>query len=145
VTVDTKRDYVLSAWVYRIGEGAVEASYQLCDAAGTGLGSPVRKSFATAVGTWERIEWRLAKSQYSSLPERGTVKIAIDGAAGADFCVDDIRFHPENALVKTFYYDQDLKLPIAFVDENHRALYFTYDGLGRLIRKEAMAMGAGDH
>ena len=47
--------------------------------------------------------------------------------------VDDIRVYPTDALVTTYYYDQDLGLPITFVDENDKARRFEYDVFGRLI------------
>jgi hypothetical protein len=46
--------------------------------------------------------------------------------------VDDIRFYPKDAHVSSYYYDQDLGVPIAFVDENGKAKYFEYDVFGRL-------------
>lgn len=49
--------------------------------------------------------------------------------------VDDIRFAPADAQVATYYYDQNLGVPIAIVDANNAATYYKYDAFGRLIEK----------
>jgi YD repeat-containing protein len=48
--------------------------------------------------------------------------------------VDDIRFYPADARVNSYYYDQELAVPIAFVDENGKAKKFEYDAFGRLTK-----------
>jgi len=49
--------------------------------------------------------------------------------------VDDIRFHPSDALVRTYRYDRNMGLLIAVVDANNQADYFEYDPFGRLTGK----------
>jgi hypothetical protein len=47
--------------------------------------------------------------------------------------IDDIRFYPNNAVVKTYYHNKALSKPIAFVDENNNAKYYNFEPMGRLV------------
>ena len=49
--------------------------------------------------------------------------------------IDDIRFFPDDALTTTYYYDQNLELPITVVDENNKAKYVKYDSFGKEIER----------
>jgi len=51
--------------------------------------------------------------------------------ADATVYVDDIRFVPSDGLAVTTYYDQEVGLPKAVVDENSNVRKYSYDGLGR--------------
>ncbi|HEX2956888.1 MAG TPA: Ser-Thr-rich GPI-anchored membrane family protein [Chitinispirillaceae bacterium] len=46
--------------------------------------------------------------------------------------IDDVRFYPKDASVKSYYYDKTIGKPIAFVDENDKAKFYEYEVLGRL-------------
>ena len=50
----------------------------------------------------------------------------------AEMYVDDIRFHPTDALVQTYYYDHNNATLVADVDVNGTATHREFDGLGRL-------------
>lgn len=54
----------------------------------------------------------------------------------ATIYVDDIRFYPKDAAVKSYYYDKTIGKPIAFVDENDKAMFYNYDEMGRLVTIE---------
>lgn len=58
--------------------------------------------------------------------------VAIGAPNGGEVYINDIRFYPEDAIVKTFYYDQELGVPVTFVDENNKVKRFEYDGFARL-------------
>jgi hypothetical protein len=51
----------------------------------------------------------------------------------ATIYIDDIRFYPKDASVKSYYYDKTKGKPIAFVDENDKAMFYNYDEMGRLV------------
>ncbi len=59
------------------------------------------------------------------------VYVGVPANSGSVY-VDDIRFYPTTAHVSSYYYDQDLGVPIAFVDENNKVKRFAYDVFGRL-------------
>lgn len=54
-----------------------------------------------------------------------------DGTASNTY-LNDIRFYPADAVVRSFAYDQDLGVILCVNDENGNRTRYAYDGLGRL-------------
>jgi YD repeat-containing protein len=81
---------------------------------------------------WKKFELLISTS--TKLPRStGYIRVWIgNGNGNVDALVDDIRFFPADAHVSSFYYDQNLAQPIAFVDENGKMKGFEYDVFGRL-------------
>jgi YD repeat-containing protein len=106
------------------------------NSSGIATGEPiVPQEYIPAQGIWQKIVAKIDSDQFKDLPDNGYVEITIGNQGSVDFYVDDIRFYPDDALIKTFYYAQDINKPITFVDENDKAMYFKYDPFGRLIEK----------
>ena len=139
VYVDRNSPYTFSAWINSDDENPVCLSITKKTSSGETIGTPHTKSFTKTSGEWEFIETAIDASFLSDLPvppaQPGYVEITIGNSSNVEFYMDDIRFYPSDALVKTFYYDYDLKMPVTFVDENNNAQYFEYDAFGRLIEK----------
>jgi hypothetical protein len=78
---------------------------------------------------WQRYE------QVVSLPEGSTgLSVVMVATGSGSVYVDDLRFHPYNANMKSFVYDpQNLRL-MAELDENNYATFYEYDDDGRLAR-----------
>ncbi|MFC1476807.1 RHS repeat domain-containing protein [Fibrobacterota bacterium] len=53
---------------------------------------------------------------------------------GGEIYIDDIRFYPEDALVNSYYYDQELGVPVTFVNANNKVHRYEYDKFGRLVK-----------
>ena len=58
--------------------------------------------------------------------------IGITSGNGAEFYVEDIRFHPVDALVTTTFYHSQFKQPVVTVDPNNTGKHISYDEFGRL-------------
>ena len=140
--------YRFSAWVYpRNSEGI---SLSVVKAGGDSPGPlPLDVHTDLEVGSWQLIERVITAEQTRGMDaaetELNNMTIEVVGANDqADFYVQDIRFYPADALVKTFYYDYNLNVPIAFVDENNNGTYYKYNPFGRLIEHGVIEHAAAE-
>jgi hypothetical protein len=82
---------------------------------------------------WTYKEVKIDGSKLTINP--GYIRVWIGNPDGVTAYIDDIRFHPDKSPVSSFYYDQELGVPITFVDANNKAKYSKYDEFGRVIEK----------
>jgi len=147
--VDKTKSYLFSAWVNPV---TVNAANPICLAVEIwnegGYVETVDQASETftdlTVDLWQHVERSISSADLANLDAGEYIRIAVcsrvgAAAAAADFYVDDIRFYPDDAMITTYYYDQNLKLPITFVDVNHNARTYQYDVFGRLIAKGTLA------
>lgn len=143
-SVNKNKSYTFSAWVYPVNIN----TDPICLAVDKCNGSSEESILSSGeiynnltTGKWQLISRTIPKSELSKLADGDFIKISICSrkqdrtAANAVFYVDDIRFHPSDAIVNTYYYDLQLGKPITFVDPNNNANYFKYDMVGKLIEK----------
>ncbi len=136
--LDKTLDYSFSAWVYPTSESD---AISLRISRGDDQNSQVvyimtEKVFSDLPNEkWSFIELPIKQEDLEALQPGEVAIISVGSDSDVEFYVDDIRFFPQKAHLKTFYYDYNLKVPITFVDENNQAKYFRYDGFGKLIEK----------
>jgi len=136
------RDYVLSAWVWvEIGELIIGGDYRHLES--TSIPHRVSakmKGFngitVKPTGQWERVELHIPASE--DLPEsdwedhQWCVRVYIGAPNNTWGRVDDIRFHPDDALMSTVYYDCEQRKPRLSVGPNgHPSHLVEYDIGGR--------------
>ncbi|NCT73505.1 MAG: hypothetical protein GXC78_03165 [Chitinophagaceae bacterium] len=80
--------------------------------------------------------WQLFETVFT-VPE-GHNKLVLELNAPSDkiLYVDDLRFHPFNANMKSFVYDPVTLRLVAELDENNFAAFYEYDDEGTLIRSK---------
>lgn len=94
------------------------------------IGSPVIVSqTGPMVDTWQQISGNV------SVPVNAkTMKMEfVNGEQGGTY-VDDIRFFPKDATMKSYSYDPDNMRLMAELDERNYATFYEYDEEGKLIR-----------
>lgn len=104
--------YLLSFWAKSAAFGV----------SGGGVATPASGSLTDADG------WTYYSYQYD-LPGGGTIGI---GYTGTNVLLDEIRLHPIDAQMNTYYYDDRLRLR-TINDLRNQTIDYEYDGLGRLI------------
>ena len=146
IVVHPGKDYIMSAWVYvTSGTLAMSGDYRSISSTGwTTIGefSGAGSATATSQGKWQYIQLKIPAStdlttaMWAANPNGIGVRVYVGspyaGSTNISAYIDDIRFYPANALMSTFYYDQNLQIPVAFVDANNKAKYYGYDAFGRL-------------
>lgn len=80
---------------------------------------------------WQKIEDTLI---IPSNPEYFELEVKNTAPSYVTVYVDDIRFHPFNAMMKTYVYDGETFRLIAEQDENNYSTFYEYDEEGGLIR-----------
>lgn len=136
ITTYKNQNYTFSAWVYRNTIEPVMLKITKMNKDSDSIGKQIAPFvFNTTLRKWEKISCTIPKDSLIDLPDSSLIEITLGKNGLVNFYVDDIRFYPSRSLIKTFYYDQQLAMPITFVDENDRALYFKYDEFGRVIEK----------
>jgi hypothetical protein len=144
IKADTKKDYILSAWVKPMpGKPNIRFGVDFYDKDGkyiNGWGPPVQN---LQIGTWQYVEYKILSSKIAELiPGRSVSEIASydvwigrissDPAGKTEFYMDDVRFYPTNAIVTTTYYDVKWQLPILSIDANNNpGKRILYDDWGR--------------
>ncbi len=131
------RPYVLSAWVLP-ASGTTTLFFDFRDADGVvvkdanGNAIPVAGVNVTADGGG----WRLVQAVMPSdidIPWQTAGLRAFAGCpSGGEAYFQDIRFHPIDSPVTTYFYDPITHDLLTIIDENNHPKYFTYDGLRRL-------------
>ncbi len=77
--------------------------------------------------------WQLFEATFN-VPSGTEMDFFIDNTSGEALFIDDIRFHPYNANMKSFVYNPYNLKPAAELDENNYATFYEYDNDGTLIR-----------
>ena len=67
---------------------------------------------------WTRYQWIINGPRELTIQANGNL-------------IDDVRFHPEEARMKTYTYEPHVGMTSA-TDENNVTVFYQYDGLGRL-------------
>lgn len=80
---------------------------------------------------WQKIEDTLI---IPSNPEYFELEVKNTASSHVTVYVDDIRFHPFNAMMKTYVYDGETFRLMAEQDENNYSTFYEYDEEGGLIR-----------
>jgi hypothetical protein len=143
--IDKNKEYTFSVWVYPVALSStapIALCVDLVDQAGntTPILQTEEANSTVDLNKWSLISRKISPAALSAFSSGKHLKISVGsrtatGPALAEFYVQDIRFHPSDALVTTFYYDQNSGNPIAFVDANNNASYYRFDEFGRLIEK----------
>ncbi len=152
------KTYQMSAWVkvvegtlimsadYRVSnrtEGEEEWPYTDSSHLVNAAGEPATVvRYVEAGDDWQYVEMEVPTEGLDP-NEKWFVRISLGNGKGdinsddghVTAYVDDIRFHPSDALVRTYRYDRNMGLLIAVVDANNQADYFEYDPFGRLTGK----------
>lgn len=144
--LDPEKDYLFTAWVYPSrdcdGGNYIALSFEKTPAT-TPLPPEVRfetlLSGSNPDGGWQKISALVSKeflagmdpSQYRE-EDNNYLKFTLNGT-NVGFYVDDLRFHPNKALVRTTYYDQLRRQMIASVDYNGNVESVRYDDQGRPV------------
>lgn len=152
IKYDPTKSYIFSAWVlHSFGEHPSETRFARM---AVEFHSDYPSGQQTYIGRWDREIYDLKdgvglythhikKDQLVSHLSEGRmpadikyVRIWIGNYPNelpADININDIRFHPENALVTTTYYRPVIKAPYISFDANNNPSYVTgYDGFGRI-------------
>lgn len=124
------KTYVFSAWVYAVSVGP-NSPVHLAVFRGSQEVLPLESKFGLVPPGnswgWRKISRTIPGTQLGSAFE-----IRVSSFQGAEFFVDDIRFHPVDAHVTTQYYHPDLRLPVGQVSPGDKAEYTEYDAAGRI-------------
>lgn len=117
---------VYSGWISRdIQPGTYELSYWLKAGSLTITGGTIddiSQSVANPKG------WVMYRKKVV-VPTAGTITIS----SGPNTFIDELRFHPIDALMETYTYDPGVGVT-STTDPNGTTTYYEYDGLGRLVR-----------
>lgn len=128
------RDYLFSAWVYPVSISASSpVALVLKKAGGVEINPPGSRFGSLLPGSthgWQRVLWRIP----SSLLDVPEYDISVEARGAAEFYIQDLRFHPEKALVTTEFLDKPSYLSNALVSEAGAARYQEYDGGMRLLK-----------
>jgi hypothetical protein len=140
------KEYIFSCWVYVVsGMFELNGDYRKLlnnsipfQTSQRVYGFPSKATIGQT-GKWEFISLRLTPSNVISANEwndNWAVRVYAGGPGyDVEAYIDDIRFHPVNALVSTTYYDTLLHLPIMSVDANNQpGNSVEYDRYGRPVK-----------
>ena len=143
ISIDKTRDYLVSAWV-RLTNSTGRLAIEFRAGDNVQIGSWDVDLAGRPTGSWMRVQREIRMADVpkhlqagKTLADVSYIRIWVGNAIGQPACnlhVDDIRVHPMNALMKTYYYDPELGVPVAFVDENSKSRTYGYDAFGRLTQ-----------
>ena len=99
------------------------------------LKSASNSNIATLAPKGSIIEgWQLYEAEFI-VPSDNKLDFYIDNGSSSQLLfIDDLRFHPYNANMKSFVYNPYNLKPAAELDENNYASFYEYDDDGTLIR-----------
>ncbi|MBL7712152.1 MAG: hypothetical protein JNL13_06805, partial [Chitinophagaceae bacterium] len=119
------KQYILSYWFKpeTVANGTVEYALPSYGIVSSGTLSVIRKS--NIIEGWQQVEVRFKAPSYT-----GSTTIALPAGA----YVDDLRFYPEDANMKSFVYNALTQKLMATLDENNYATFYEYDQEGNLVR-----------
>ncbi|MBN1603806.1 MAG: cadherin-like beta sandwich domain-containing protein [Chitinispirillaceae bacterium] len=141
-----KGDYIFSAWCVASGTGTGHKIH-LDALKGTSnddiTGSLKTGAFDVVNGEWKKVFRVITAEQIKTLPAGSDLTLKITAETGTEINVEDVRFYPKSALVKTYFYDPRWKSKTAEVDENNNPSNITeYDTFGFVERtKKRSATG----
>ena len=126
------KSMVVSVWVKKGLEDCRCAGY---DGFTVKLQSRSNQNVATLLPKGPIIEgWQLFEAVFE-VPVDSELDFFIDnGINNLPLFIDDLRFHPYNANMKSFVYNPFNLKPSAELDENNYASFYEYDDDGTLIR-----------
>ena len=79
--------------------------------------------------------WQLFEGEFTVPQNTNLLKFeAVAALAGTSFLLDDLRFHPFNANMKSFVFDPQTLRLTSELDENNYASFYEYDDEGTLVR-----------
>jgi hypothetical protein len=78
--------------------------------------------------------WQLFEAEFDVPEGYSKLILELNAPSGDPLYVDDLRFHPFNANMKSFVYDPVTLRLVAELDENNFAAFYEYDDEGTLIR-----------
>ncbi|MCP9752380.1 hypothetical protein [Ferruginibacter sp. HRS2-29] len=80
--------------------------------------------------------WQLFEAEFTVPSDAAELELYIDNSASSNttLSIDDLRFHPFSANMKSFVYNPYNLKPAAELDENNYASFYEYDDDGTLIR-----------
>lgn len=78
--------------------------------------------------------WQLFEAEFDVPESYSKLILELNAPNGGPLYVDDLRFHPFNANMKSFVYDPVTLRLVAELDENNFAAFYEYDDEGTLIR-----------
>ncbi|HTN18380.1 MAG TPA: hypothetical protein VL092_11900 [Chitinophagaceae bacterium] len=119
------KDYILSYWFrpQTVVNGTTEYALPAFATISSGHKYIMRKS--NIIDGWQQIEVR-----FKAPPAPGGISIALPAGA----YIDDLRFYPADANMKSFVYNYLTQKLMATLDENNYATFYEYDQEGNLIR-----------
>ncbi len=134
-----RRPYIMTAWIMPVS-GTCTMAYDFRDLNWVtfkdGSGNPISNIAVTTV-TADGGGFRLIKAEmpYTRTPPDETYGLRgfVGCPDGGEAYIQDIRFHPVDALAKSYFYDPVTQDLLTTLDENNHAKNFSYDGFGRLI------------
>ncbi|MCF3107873.1 DUF5977 domain-containing protein [Niabella sp. CC-SYL272] len=137
--IDPARDYFASVWI-KSGNGTLVSNAGLYYSKG---GTPVYGTVSSA----NPAGWQLAtlKIPAAALNGGGTLTVGCyNNENGNIIYLDDLRFHPLNAGVNSYVYDNFTGELAYILDDNNFFTKFEYDDAGRLIKtyRETMVNGS---
>jgi hypothetical protein len=135
---DRHRGYLMSAWVYPVS-GTTTMAFDFRDSQWQVITDANGNPVPTGAGINIAADGNGYRLVQIVMPATMTIPLRTFGLRGFVGClnggeayIQDIRFHPIDALATSYFYDPLTQQMLASVDENNHAKHFTYDGLGRL-------------
>lgn len=135
IDVDAAHKKMTLQFNTKVLSGTIQVQIQPMTGTSFAGSSKIINVSSTSWGSYS-IEIDLSQSQYAGATSLNLGFWAMGTASGY---IDDVRFAPSDALVRTNYYDPGTYKLIAAVDENKCSKSFVYDARGRLaaIRNNA--------
>lgn len=123
---------IASVWVKK---GTGDCHCPLYNGFTVKLRSAANSNVATLQAKGPIIEgWQLFETEFT-VPSTDELELYMDnGGNELPLFIDDLRFHPYNANMKSFVYNPYNLKPAAELDENNYASFYEYDDDGTLIR-----------
>ncbi|WP_185152560.1 RHS repeat domain-containing protein, partial [Fulvivirga aurantia] len=125
--VDRSKDYRLSVWVHEANKNQLQLYAK--------DGSTIFASFNgdDLVDEKKAGEWYLANLDVSLEGTTGDIQFGVKSSGGTGLTVDDFRFHPLDATMTSYVYNEWGELS-HILDANNIYTHYEYDEMGRLIR-----------
>jgi hypothetical protein len=129
-------NYTISYWVSGSGHQTTTPYYRLNGGARVNIpnNESSLKKIVLPSGTW------YLHTTTFSFPS-GTTALEI-GCQGSNVAVDDFRFHPYNAAMLSYVYNQWGEVNF-IINNNNLATEYTYDAMGRLVQVRSESFQSG--
>lgn len=138
LNTDPNKAYYTSFAFKASSELIFDVNVYKMNSSGTSKEDPISKEYSYKSG-WQVFD--LIYGNFSDLATGEKIRVEIGNTRDINdnfvpFYLDDIRFHPNDALLSTYSYDYITGKLKTITDENYSSNFFNYDGLGRLISIE---------